>query len=260
MAVSARSLRPTLVAFFALLDRLSEIPMDKHSASPTSPPSSVSAGGVRLFIGSPTDQIIKARVSGNRVFVKSLTHEVTSEEGEDSGWEDSDEAIESDEEREDGNKSDMFQRVTSKPNLVSRRSLLITLIHENDRASALQNAASRCASAIHRSSTSNGSIVSSLRKNVQGFLEPSIMITSNTYPPVPSLDSTRINMFSKELIGSLRDGLLWERRVKSSTFNVVKHRHIAHDIRNLQNYSSENRNSCSIHFDAGSQNYHQRGW
>ncbi len=32
----------------------------------------------------------------------------------------------------------------------------------------------------------------SLRNNVQGFLEPSIMITSNTYHPVSSLDSTRI--------------------------------------------------------------------
>ncbi len=98
------------------------------------------------------DQINEARVSGNRVFVKSLTHEVTTEEGEDSGWEETDEAIESDEEREDDNKFDgparfneeeMFQRVTSKPNLVSRRSLLTTLIHEDDRALALQNAASR---------------------------------------------------------------------------------------------------------------------
>ncbi len=153
----------------------------------------------------------------------------------------------------------MFQRVTSKSNLVSRRSLLTTLIHENDRASALQNAASRCASAIHRPSTS-GPIVSSLRKNVQGFLKPSIMITSDTYSPVPSLDSTRTNMFSKELTESLQDGLLRERRVKSSTFNAVKHRHTAHDIRNLQKYSSENRNSCSIHFNAGSQDYHQREW
>lgn len=77
---------------------------------------------------------------------------MTTEEGEDSGWEETDEAIESDEEREDDNKFDgparfneeeMFQRVTSKPNLVSRRSLLTTLIHEDDRALALQNAASR---------------------------------------------------------------------------------------------------------------------
>ncbi len=103
----------------------------------------------QCFTGSPADQITKARVSGNRVFVKSLTHEETPEEGEHSGWKDSVEAIESDEEREDYNKSDMFQRITSKPNLVSRRSLLTYLIHKNDRASALQNAASRRAPAIH---------------------------------------------------------------------------------------------------------------
>ena len=114
---------------------------------------------------------------------------MTPEEGEDSGWEKMDEAIESDEEREDGNKSggparfveEMFQRVTSKPTLVSRRSLLITLIHENDRALALQNAASRSASAIHRLRAPNGSI---------------------------SLDSIRINMISKELTESLRKDLL----------------------------------------------------
>ena len=146
---------------------------------------------------------------------------MTPEEGEDSGWEKMDEAIESDEEREDGNKSggparfveeEMFQRVTSKPNLISRRSLLTTLIHENDRALALQNAASRSAPAIHRLRAPNGPI---------------------------SLDSTRINMISKELNGSLRKDLLWERQIKSSTFNAVKHRHTAHDIKNLQNYPSD---------------------
>ncbi len=68
-----------------------------------------------------------------------------------------------------------------------------------------------------------------------GFLEPSIMIISNTYPPVTFLDSTRINVLSKELTGSLRDGLLLERRVKSSTFKVVKRTriYIAHGIQKL---------------------------
>ena len=260
MTVSARSLCSTLIVFFVLLDRLSKIFMNKHSTSSTSSSSSVSADEVRLFIDSSTDQIIKVRIFNNRIFVKSLTHKMTSEENENFDWENFDETIKSDEEREDDNKFDMFQQVTSKSNLISWRSLLITLIHENDRASALQNAASRCASAIHWSSTSNDSIVFSLRKNVQRFLESFIMIIFNTYSSVSFLDSTRINMFSKKLIESLRDDLLWKRRVKSSTFNVIKHRHIAHDIRNLQNYSSENRNSCSIHFDADSQNYHQREW
>ena len=260
MTVSAQSLRSTLIVFFVLLDDLSKIFMNKHSTSSTSSSSSVSTDEIRLFIDSSTDQIIKVRIFDNRIFVKSLTHEMTSEENENFGWKNFDEAIENDEERKDDNKFNMFQRITSKSNLISRRSLLITLIHENDRASALQNAASRCASAIHRPSTSNDSIVFSLRKNVQRFLELFIIIISNTYSSVSFLDSTWINMFSKKLIESLQDDLLWKRRVKSLTFNVVKHRHIAHDIRNLQNYSSENRNSCSIHFDADSQNYHQREW
>ena len=151
---------------------------------------------------------------------------MTPEEGEDSGWEETDEVIESDEEREDRNKpgdparfneKEMFQRVTSMPNLVSRCSLLTTLIHDNDRA------------AIHRPRTPNGSIVPSPRKN----------------------------MISKELTGSLRNDLLRERRVKSSTFNAVQRRHTAHDINNLPNYPNENGNSCSNHFDEG---YHHRGW
>lgn len=211
------------------------------------------------------NQITEARVYGNGVFVKSLTQEETLEKGEDSEWEETEEALQSDEELEDDNKScgigrsnkrEMFQRVTSKPNL---RSLLTTLIHENGRATALQNAALRSAPVIHPHRTPNGAVGSSPRKNVlQGFPQPSIMTASNTHSPVPSLRSTRINMFSKELTGSLRKGLLWERETQSSTFNAVRRKHTT--IKNLQNYPIENRNSCSFHFDAGLQDYHQRGW
>ena len=208
------------------------------------------------------DQITEARVYGNGVFVKSLTQEETLENGEDSEWEETEEALQSDEELEDGdkscglarsNKEEMFQRVTSKPN---PRSLLTTLIRENGPATALQNTASRSAPAIHRHRTPNGS---SPRKNaLQGFPQPSIMTASNTHSPVPSLRSTRINMISKELTGSLRKGLLRERETQSSTFNAVKRRHTT--IKNLQNYPIENGNSCSFRFDAGLQDYHQRGW
>lgn len=116
------------------------------------------------------DQITEARVYGNGGFVKSLTQEETLENGEDSEWEETEEALQSDEELEDGdkscgiarsNKKEMFQRVTSKPNL---RSLLTTLLHENGRATALQNAAPRSALAIHRHRTPNGPVGSSPRK------------------------------------------------------------------------------------------------
>lgn len=212
------------------------------------------------------NHIIEARVSGNRVFVKSLTHERTLEEEQDSEWEETDEAVESDEESDeesDGERKDdeqsgdpprfndkeMFQRVTSKPNL---RSLLTTLIHKSGRASPLQNAASP---EIHPRRTSYGLVDSFPSKNVlQRFPQPSIMNPPNTYPSVSSLCSSRKDMISKELTRSLRKHLLWERKEKSLTVNAVKRRHTA------QKHFSQNGNSCSIHFSADLEDYHQRGW
>ena len=183
----------------------------------------------------------------------------------------------------------MFQRVESKPNLVSRRSLLTTMIHEPERAIALQNAASRSTPALRRSRTStpNGPSLAASPDDDDSGLEmrdghisqskPIIMTTSNTHQLALSPRTTRRNMLSTELTESLRKNLLWERQQKNSTSSAaLKRRHTSHDVKNLQQYPGEpklpkekgphmNKNaseyqSWNDYFDQGLQDFHRKGW
>ena len=184
------------------------------------------------------------------------------------------------------NEREMFQRVDSKPNLVSRRSLITAAMHEKDRASALQNAASRSTPAIRRSRTSspNGPLNShaevpqaSIAQGLESSrARPIIMTTSNVHPPALSPRTTRRNMLSTELTESLRKHLLWDRQVnRSTTAAALKRRHTAQDMTKLQHFPGENqpktympanvpqsvKNSWNHnYFDSGLQEYHQRGW
>jgi hypothetical protein len=181
------------------------------------------------------------------------------------------------------NEREMFQRVDSKPNLVSRRSLLTSMMHEKDRAAALQNAASRSTPAIRRSRTTspNGPLNSSPPTSIAQGLEasrarPIIMTTSNTHPPALSPRTTRRNMLSTELTESLRKHLLWDRQVNRSTTNAaLKRRHTAQDMTKIQHFPGENqpqtymapkvpqsvKNSWNHnYFDSGLHEYHQKGW
>jgi len=184
------------------------------------------------------------------------------------------------------NEREMFQRVDSKPNLVSRRSLLTSMMHEKDRAAALQNAASRSTPAIRRSRTSspNGPLNShaeapqaSIAQGLESSrARPIIMTTSNVHPPALSPRTTRRNMLSTELTESLRKHLLWDRQVNRSTTNAaLKRRHTAQDMTKLKQFPGENqpktympsnvpqsvKNSWNHnYFDSGLQEYHQRGW
>lgn len=185
-----------------------------------------------------------------------------------------------------------FHRVEdSKPNLVSRRSLLTSLMHEKDRAAALQNAASRSTPAIRRSRTTspNGPLGSSPKNAPQGLppnlaqglapasrARPIIITTSNVHPPALSPRTTRRNMLSTELTESLRKHLLWDRQVNRSTTNAaLKRRHTAQDMTKLKNFPGESQpapfiqpmkepqnatNSWNNYFDSGLQEYHQKGW
>ncbi|KAK8245403.1 hypothetical protein HDK77DRAFT_510133 [Phyllosticta capitalensis] len=188
-----------------------------------------------------------------------------------------------------------FQRVDSKPNLTSRRSLLTTLMHEGDRAQALQNAASQSTPALRRSKNTspNGpSIAASPTTNTLRYepapepsnniprSKPIIMTTSNTHaaPPALSPRTTRRNMLTTELTESLRKHLLWERQQKNSTNNaVLKRRHTSTDVKNLKHYPGEpqpaplptlkenvaakgNNSWTTNYFDSGLQEYHERGW
>jgi hypothetical protein len=157
---------------------------------------------------------------------------IEEEDSDDEGWED-------DEENEEGGPPavadrPMFPRVDSKPDLTSRRSLLTTAIHQGDRATALQNAASQSSPAIRRSRNSrpNGPSTGSSPHEDGGLMmrepasrpKPIIMTTSNVHPPAMSPKSTRRAMMQSELTGSLRQNLLWERQQKNATTNAVAKR------------------------------------
>lgn len=163
-------------------------------------------------------------------FDESAIDEDDSEED----WEDDDE---NDESRPSSvNERPMFQRVDSKPDLTSRRSLLTTALHEGDRAFALQNAASRSSPAIRRSRTTtpNGPSTGNSPQEDSGLMmrqqatrtKPIIMTTSNLlpHPPAMSPKTTRRLMLQSELTGSLRQNLLWERQQKNATTNAVAKR------------------------------------
>jgi hypothetical protein len=152
-------------------------------------------------------------------------------------------------------------------------------MHEIDRASALLRNANSSSPPNRRSrkQSPNGPLDNSAPRSIaQGLPQPSraraiIMTTSNTHPPALSPRTPRRNMLSTELTESLRKHLLWERQVKSSTTNaVLKRRHTAHNMKNIQHYPGEKPfldptrahfiNSCNIHFDSGLQEYHLKGW
>lgn len=180
------------------------------------------------------------------------------------------------------NDKQLFQRVDSRPNLVSRRSLLTTLMHEPDRAAAFANLAARSTSALRRSrrsSPSGPSIGTSPKEDAALTMcgprmtpaKPVIVTTSNTHPPALSPRSTRRGMLSKELPESLRKHLLWERQQKSTTATaVLKRRHTAYDMTKLQEFpgprgelsaqEGSRTNTWNHFFDYGLGEYNQAGW
>ncbi|OSS47142.1 hypothetical protein B5807_09912 [Epicoccum nigrum] len=198
-------------------------------------------------------------------------------EEEDSGddWEDDDE--EADESHQSSMQPpSMFPRVDSKPNLTSHRSLLTTMMHEGDRAQAMQAAAQRQQPPIRRSRTStpNGPSIGNSPQEDSGLMmrqqasraKPIIMTTSNVHPPALSPRTTRRLMLQNELSGSLRQNLLWERQQKNATTNAAMRR--AATTTDLQGMgtkvqpqpmhtSAKNPNS---YFDQGLGSYHTKGW
>ncbi|KAF2025573.1 DUF1752-domain-containing protein [Setomelanomma holmii] len=210
---------------------------------------------------------------------------------------DSEEEWEDDDENEESGPSSLregglFQRVDSKPNLQSRRSLLTTALTETDRALALQNAASRSSPAIRRSrtttpngpSTGNSPQEEGLMMRAQvSRSKPIIMTTSNVHPPAMSPRTTRRLMLQQELTSSLRQNLLWERQQKNATNNAVAKRQQsaislpalrraattsniagmhADAQQNTTHFkdSTKDANSFNDHFSEGLLDYHMKGW
>lgn len=182
------------------------------------------------------------------------------------------------------NDQNLFKRVDSKPNLVSRRSLLTTQLNESDRKFAFANQASKVVPQLQRSRTmilrgpSTGTspedeedAALAMRGSKLTRSKPIIMTTTNTHPPTLSPRTTRRNMLATELTESLRKHLLWERQQKSTTATaVLKRRHTALDVTNLQEYpyatdgrdnkDTSKNNSWNHFFEHGLGEYHQTGW
>ncbi|KAJ5292925.1 Mitochondrial carrier protein [Penicillium atrosanguineum] len=167
------------------------------------------------------------------------------EDDEDSDWEDS--VTESGKSSVD-ERPEMFQRVDSRPNLVSRRSLLTMMMHQPTK---MNGNAFRSSPALQRSrlTSPNGpSIPASPSEKgedenltMRGPGVPRSNPITMKSPPSQSVAhsprTTRRNMLATELTESLRRHLLWERQQKSATANAfLKRRHTAHDMKNLQEY------------------------
>ncbi|KAF9770234.1 hypothetical protein IL306_012246, partial [Fusarium sp. DS 682] len=199
---------------------------------------------------------------------------------------------------EEGGKSSLddkfFQRVDSKPNLTSRRSLITLMLAQNDRASNLGNRASQSTSAIPRSRMANAPSLGAspndsdeaplMMKGMRGpGLKPIHEVPRSNAQPIMtgpkhiqpqavlSPRTTRCNMLATELTESLRRHLLCERQQKSSTANaVLKRRHTSHDVANLTQYPERpwmkkgedvNASSWNQYFSkVASDGYHSKGW
>jgi hypothetical protein len=209
---------------------------------------------------------------------EGVSESAIEDDDDSSDWEDSDD--------QSGpssvNEKELFQRVDSRPNLTSRRSLLTTLMHEPDRAKALANAASRSTPHIRtsRRSTPNGpSVATSPEADAQipvheqpARARPIIMTTSNTHPTQLALSprTTRRNMLSTELTESLRKNLLWERQHRSTgNLAALKRRHTSNDVKNLRqhpepapilSHQDGPKAFTNDYFHAGLQEYHAKGW
>ena len=203
---------------------------------------------------------------------------IEEEDDDSSEWEDSDEPSGP----SSVNEKEYFQRVDSRPNLTSRRSMLTSMMHEPDRAKALQNEASRSTPALRRSRTStpNGpSLATSPEPDAQLHVpgqgptrpKPIIMTTSNTQQPLSlSPRTTRRNMLSTELTESLRKNLLWERQHRSTgNLAALKRRHTSNDVKNLKQHPEPGpvlshqdgaKRFNNDYFHAGLGEYHAKGW
>lgn len=222
----------------------------------------------------------------------------TDDEIDESAIDDDDDSSDWEDSIEDSGKSsiddkNLFQRVDSRPNLTSRRSLITTMLHQNDRANALASAASKSTPAMQRSRTSspNGPSVAGspdsddaaplmMKKGLKPIQEiprsaaqPITTAATNTIPHQAALSprTTRRNMLATELTVSLRQHLLWERQQKSQTANaVLKRRHTDQDVANLKQYPEKvhlgtddkdgHNGSWNQYFSQGLGEYHSKGW
>ncbi|KAA8910053.1 hypothetical protein FN846DRAFT_775652 [Sphaerosporella brunnea] len=162
----------------------------------------------------------------------------------------------------------LFQRVESRPELLtSRRSLLSTMLHEPERAAQLTNAASRSTPALRRHNLPRGlhmapdAVIAREEPNFPG--SKPIRRHNSAHPPTLSPRTTRRNMLATELTESLRKHLLWERQQKNPN---MKRRYTALDVTMLNEYpqprvqgQTSKTNSWNNLFEEVHE-YHAAGW
>ena len=191
------------------------------------------------------DEIIKegAGEDEDAVVTDDDVSESAIDDDEDSDWEDS--------VTESGRSSvvdekGLFRRVDSRPNLVTRRSLLTMMMHQPAKMQMQMNP-SRSSSALQRARPNGPSVPDSPPEDEEDNLTMRGPDVPRSKPiivrPMPSQSvahsprTTRRNMLATELTESLRRHLLWERQQKSSTANAfLKRRHTTHDVANLNEY------------------------
>ncbi|KAL8310672.1 hypothetical protein RB597_010493 [Gaeumannomyces tritici] len=186
-----------------------------------------------------------------------------------------------------------FQRVDSKVNLTSRRSLLTLALEGKDRQAKLGNGTSQSTPAIRQGrpprqgpsfvSSHNGSDdgplimkkgtrtapLKSINEIPRSAAQPILTPATNAHQAALSPRTTRRNIISTELTESLRRHLVWERSQKSSTVNaVLKRRHTSHDAANLKQdpdkvVTKEDNDVNASTYDqyfGRDGSYHSKGW
>jgi hypothetical protein len=175
----------------------------------------------------------------------------------------------------------LFRRVESRPELVSRRSMLTLAL--NNGPGGLNHTHSQPAFPRPRAVSGQGPSM-----GVSPEEEDGMMMQTSRRPPIAipppngtatavahSPRTTRRNMLSTELTESLRKNLLWERQQKSQTVNAFLKRRNAQSMANLQHAATAatgpsqppppavqetSKNNSWNHYFDNPWEYHAKGW
>ncbi|KAK2784172.1 hypothetical protein FQN53_008781 [Emmonsiellopsis sp. PD_33] len=183
---------------------------------------------------------------------EEISESAIEDDDDSSDWEDS--VTESG--RSSVDEKELFQRVDSRPNLVSRRSLLTMMMHQPQRVQFVGKtgpAGSRSTPVLQQPllatqkqesaacSPDDDENTLTMRGPDVPRSKPIIVKSMPTHQIAHSPRTTRRNMLATELTESLRRHLLWERQQKTTAANAgFKRRHTAHDMANLQEYPGPN--------------------
>ncbi|KAL9098050.1 MAG: hypothetical protein Q9163_006212, partial [Psora crenata] len=256
---------------------------------PKPKPSSLSAG-LKRPTGGKKQTSFRDEVESRLVNNKSHEDEdvFVSDDEDDSATDDESEDEDDDEWEDDGsespdstvNEQPLFQRVDSKPNLVSRRSLLTSLMHEGDRQAAFTHLAhsqpplrksktqSRMDAAHRTGEPAEPGVATTAGSHLKRSKPiPATASNMQTMPIAFSPRTTRRHMLATEMTESLRKAVLFERQQKKATANaVLKRRHTAHDLTHVKEFTegddgSRENHSWNDDYPSGAiGDYHQSGW